>query len=53
MSTISVQKAERQQTARALALKEAFDGYKHELMDDEERIQLLLRIKRLKKALAS
>ena len=46
-------KAERLRTARALALKEATDRYRHELMDHEERLLVLERIKRLRKSLAS
>ena len=34
-------------------LKEATDRYRHELMDDEERLLVLERIKRLKKSPAS
>jgi hypothetical protein len=45
-------KAERLRTARALALKEAIERFNRELMDDEERMILLDRIKRLKKSLA-
>jgi hypothetical protein len=52
MATTSVPKAERLQTARAYALKEAIDRFNHELMDDEERQLLLDRIRRLRKALA-
>ena len=53
MASTSVPKTERLRTARALALKEATDRYRHELLDDEERMLLLARIKRLKKSLAS
>ncbi len=53
MASTSVPKTERRQTARELALKEAIDRFNHELMDDEERLQVLDRIKRLKKTLAS
>ena len=34
-------------------LEEAFDRFNHELLPDEERLEILARIKRLKKALAS
>ncbi len=44
---------ERKRTAKELALREAMDRYHHELMGDEERLLVLERIKRLKKALAS
>ncbi len=40
-------------TTKELALKEAIDRFNHELMDDEERLLVLERIKRLKKSLAS
>lgn len=53
MATGSVPKTDRKRTARILALKEAMDRFDHELMDDEERLMLLERIKRLKKSLAS
>lgn len=53
MATTSVPKAERLRNSRALALKEAIDRFNHELMDDEERLMLLERIKQLKKSLAS
>ena len=53
MAKTSLAKAERLRTARELALQEAIDRYRHELMDDEERLVLLERIKRLKKSLAS
>ena len=46
-------KAERLQTARALALKEATDRYRHELMDHEEQLLVLERMKQLRKSLAS
>jgi hypothetical protein len=49
MATASVPKAERLRTVRALALKEAIDLFNHELMDDEERQLLLVRIKRLRR----
>jgi hypothetical protein len=42
--------AERLRTARALAVKEATDRYRHELMDHEERLLVLERIKRLRKS---
>ncbi len=53
MASISVPKTERLQNARALALKEAKDRYNNELLDDEERLLVLERIKRLQKLLAS
>ncbi len=53
MATTSVPKSERLRTARTLALKEATNRYNHELMDDEERLLLLARIRRLRKLLAS
>jgi hypothetical protein len=43
-------KAERLRTVRALALKEATERYNHELTDDEERQEVLDRIKRLRRA---
>ena len=43
-------KAERLRTARTLALKEAEERFRHELMDDEERMLLLDRIRRLRRA---
>jgi hypothetical protein len=46
-------KAERLRTARALALKEATDRYRHELMDHEEQLLVLERMKQLRKSLAS
>jgi hypothetical protein len=52
MATTSVPKAERLRTVRALALKEAIDRYNHEFMDNEERLLLLDRIKRLKQGKA-
>ncbi len=53
MTKASVAKEERKRIARELALREAKDRYEHELMGDEERLLVLERIKRLKKALAS
>ncbi len=53
MATTSVPKSERLQSARTLALKEATDRYNHELMDEEERLLLLDRIRRLRKTLES
>lgn len=54
MTTSSVPKAERLRISREHALKEAVHRFNNELMDDdEERMLLLERIKRLKKALAS
>ena len=52
MATTSVPKAERLRNARTLALKEAMDRYNHEILGVEERLMLLERIKRLRKALA-
>ena len=46
-------KAERLRTAREHALKEATERYNHELLPDEERLEILARIKRLQKSLAS
>ncbi len=43
-------KAERLRTARTLALKEAQERFRHELMDDAERQHLLDRIRRLRRA---
>ena len=53
MVTTSVPKSERLRSARTLALKEATNRYNHELMDDEERLLLLDRIRHLRKSLAS
>ena len=53
MDTTSVPKVERLRVARALALEEATERFNNELLDDEERLEILARIKRLKKALAS
>jgi hypothetical protein len=53
MATTSLPKAERLRTARTHALKEAIERFDNELMDDEERMVLLDRIRRLKKSLAS
>ena len=53
VDTTSVPKAERLRIAREHSLKEAIDRFNHELLDDEERMLLLDRIKRLKKSLAS
>ncbi len=53
MSNTSVAKATRKRMARELALREAEDRYRHELMGDEERLMVLERIKRLRKVLAS
>ena len=52
MTMKSLPKADRLRTARALALKEATDRYSHELMDYQERLLLLERIRRIKKSLA-
>jgi hypothetical protein len=49
MATTSVPKAERLRTVRTLALKEAIDRFNHAFMDDEERLLLLDRIKRLRR----
>jgi len=51
MVTTSVPKRERLWTARTLDLKEAEDRYNHELLDDEEKLLLLARIKRLRRQL--
>jgi hypothetical protein len=53
LSTTSVPKTERLRIARIHALKEAIDRFNHELLDYEERMILLDRIRRLKKSLAS
>ncbi len=53
MATVSVLKSERLRSAHTLALKEATNPYNHELMDDEERLLLLDRIRRLRKSPAS
>lgn len=52
MTTTSVPKAERLRLARAHALKEAVVRFDNELMDDEERMLLLDRIKRLRRRLS-
>jgi hypothetical protein len=52
MATTSVPKAERLRNARGRALKEAVDRFNHELLDDEERLMLLERIKRLRRTLS-
>ena len=52
MATTSVPKAERLRIARTHALKEAVDRFNHELLDDEERLMLLERIKRLRRTLS-
>jgi hypothetical protein len=41
-------KAERLRTARTLALKEAEERFRHELMDADERLEVLAQIKRLR-----
>jgi hypothetical protein len=51
MASTSVPKTERLRTARTHALKEAEERFNHELMDDEERMILLDRIRRLKRSL--
>jgi hypothetical protein len=53
LSTTSVPKTERLRIARKHALEEAIERFDNELMDDEERMVLLDRIRRLKKSLAS
>ncbi len=53
MTTTSVDQATRKRIAREMALREAVDRYNHELMNDEERLLILERIKRLQKSLAS
>ena len=50
MDSTSVPKTERLRTARAHALKEAIARFNNELMDDEERMLLLDRIRRLRRA---
>jgi hypothetical protein len=49
----SVAEATRRQLAREMALREAEDRHRNEFLDDEERLLVLERIKRLKKPLAS
>jgi hypothetical protein len=39
--------------AKRTILREAVERYRHELLDDEERLILLDRIKRLRRSLAS
>ncbi len=46
MTTTSVQKAE----WLRIALKEAEERFRHELMDDEERLEVLDHVKRLRRA---
>ncbi len=41
MASTSVPKTERLRTARPLTLKEATDRYRHELLDDEERLEII------------
>ncbi len=53
MSNTSLSEEERIWLTRALALREAKDRFNNEIMDDEERMLLLDRIKRLQKALAT
>ncbi len=53
MSTTSVEHVTRKRIAREMALREAVDRFNHELLDDEERLLVLERIKRLQKLLAS
>ncbi len=50
-TTRILENAERDEARRTI-LREAVDRYNNELMDDEERLILLERIKRLRKALA-
>ncbi len=50
MDTTTLPKEKAERMARILA--EAVHRFKHELMEDEERLLLLDRIKRLKKRLA-
>lgn len=49
MATLSVQEAKTQRMCRIL--REAEERYRSELMDDEERLMLLDRIKRLRRQL--
>jgi hypothetical protein len=53
MDTTSLPKTERLRRVRARAYEEALQRYSHELLDDEERMLLLDRIKRLQKTFAS
>ena len=53
MASTSLPKAQRLRTARALALKEAVDRHRHELLDPQERLVLEERIRRLWQSLAS
>ena len=50
MADTSVAKNERMMRARSLALKEAEERFDNELMDDAERLVLLDRIRRLRRA---
>jgi hypothetical protein len=52
VDSISVPKAGRLWIARTHAPKEAIERFNQELMDDSERMVLLDRIRRLRKALA-
>jgi hypothetical protein len=49
MDATSVPKAERMRKARALALTEAEERFRHELMDQDERQELADRIRRLRR----
>jgi len=51
MATTSVPKEERLRIARTHAVKEAIARFNRELLDDEERMLLLDRIRRLRRAL--
>jgi len=48
MANPSVPKTERLRIARALALKGAIERFRHELMDADERLEVLAQIKRLR-----
>ena len=52
MASTSLAKAQRLRNVRTLALQEATDRFNHELRDDQERLVLLERLRRLKKSLA-
>ncbi len=53
MASTTLPKAERLRRAQARAYEEALARYSNELMDAEERLEVLDRIKRLQRALAS
>ena len=53
MASTSLPLDERKRTAKELALREAEDRHRHELLDPEERLLLEEQIRRLKKTLAS